>query len=112
MNDSTFFTIGALAVVAVIAVPVGTTIAWNNAEQTQTCTVENKDRASTSTGSEMRVYTDCGIFRVADTLWQGQWDSADKYAELAIGDTYQLTTVGWRFPFFSDFPNIIEVAAA
>lgn len=79
-------------------------------EETQTCTVTEKDRAKNSSGgSDMRLYTEeCGVLQVGDTWTRGNWDSADDYAAFEEGQTYEITTVGWRIPFLSTFPTVIE----
>ena len=79
-------------------------------ETTQTCTVESKDRAAGKDGkSQMRVYTaDCGVFEVTDSLLKMRFNAADRYAALLPGHRYQLTTVGFRVPALSSFPNVID----
>jgi hypothetical protein len=76
---------------------------------TTTCTVDDKDRSSSTDGkSVFRVYTDCGIFNVEDAAFLGQWNSADTYAQIKVGKTYQFTTYGYRNGFLSQYPNITE----
>lgn len=78
--------------------------------QTQVCTVEDKDRTRNADGdSDMRVYTDCGTFTVQDIITRGLFNSSDIYASLDVGETYEITTVGFRIPVASMFPNIVEV---
>ena len=48
-------------------------------------------------------------FTLNDSFWHGNWDTADDYATLEIGQTYTFKTSGWRIPLFSEFPNIIEI---
>ena|SRR5688500_5299178 len=84
---------------------------WGS-ETTVTCTVDDKDRSSSQSGSVYRVYTDCGVFEVQDAALRDQFASADLYADIQLGTTYEFTTIGWRVPFLSMFPNIIEVTPA
>lgn len=84
---------------------------WGS-ETTVTCTVDDKDRSSSQSGSVYRVYTDCGVFQVEDATARGQFASADLYADIENGATYEFTTIGWRVPFLSMFPNIIEATPA
>lgn len=71
------------------------------------CEVTDKDRTSNSEGkSSMRVYTTCGTFEVADSVFVGRWDSADVYGDIEIGQTYDFTVRGFRIPIASTFPNI------
>ena len=82
---------------------------YTNHETHTACVVEDKDRTTTiKRGSDMRVYTSCGVFSVKDMLFSGEFDSADKYASLDIGKTYTIDTTGHRLPLFSTFPIIRE----
>lgn len=79
-------------------------------ETHEDCIVTEKDRTRNSDGgSDARVYTEnCGTFQVADSLLSMTWSSADTYASIDAGETYDFTTRGFRIPFFSAFPNIVE----
>lgn len=48
-------------------------------------------------------------FTLNDSFWHSNWDTADDYAQLEIGQTYTFKTTGWRIPLFSVFPNIIKI---
>lgn len=74
----------------------------------QTCTVSEKDRTKNSEGvSEMRVYTDCGVFVVEDNFISG-FNSADLYGRLKVGETYEIKSGGVRVGILSMFPIILE----
>jgi hypothetical protein len=104
--------IGGLALVLVLLI-----VAWGvfyYEEDTHTdCVVSDKDRTTTSSGtSDARIYTDnCGVFQVADSWIKGEFNSADTYSDIEVGETYTFTTIGWRFGPLSMFPNIIEVSS-
>ena len=74
------------------------------------CVVSEKDRTTKREGgSDARVYTEnCGTFQVADSWLSWTFSSADTYASIKVGETYDFTTRGYRIPFFSAFPNIVE----
>lgn len=97
-------------VVAVFIGVIWYQIAWQNSQETYaSCTVEEKDRTTNSEGeSDMRIYTDCGVFRVGDNFWTFTFASADTYSSIDIGETYDFKTIGWRAPVFSQFPLILE----
>lgn len=97
-------TAAALTVIAIVLCCGG--YYWGS-ETTSACTVEDKDRSSSQNGSVYRVYTDCGVFEVEDATLRGQFASADLYADIDEGTTYEFTTIGYRVPFLSMFPNII-----
>lgn len=72
-----------------------------------TCHVTDKDRAARDGGSDMRVYTDeCGVLKVQDLFWAGEFSSSDTFAAIEPGRTYRFHVTGIRMPVFSVFPNI------
>ena len=111
LKDNWFITLVALGVLAVIGSGIFlVTAQYQNPETHTACVVEDKDRTTNSKGgSNMRVYTTCGVFTVQDMLFAGEFDSADKYASLDTGKTYTIDTTGYRIPLISSFPVIREV---
>lgn len=105
-----------IAVVGAIA--VGGFVLYSSTQETQTCTVDSKDRSvkvtssdngAVSSRTDLRVYTtDCGTFSVSDDMLRGKFNSSDTYGKLQDGHTYEMDTIGWRNGFFSLFPNILE----
>lgn len=43
-----------------------------------------------------------------NTNKERRWDSADMFSSLESGKKYNITAAGFRVPFFSIFPNIME----
>jgi hypothetical protein len=43
-----------------------------------------------------------------DSLWYGKFTSNDFLIDIETGKTYEFFLVGYRVPFFSQFPNIIR----
>lgn len=108
--DNWFGALRILGVLVVIGLGIFmATSQYHNHETRTACMVENKDRTTTENGSDMRVYTSCGVFSVQDMFFAGEFDSADKYSSLETGKTYTIDTTGYRIPFFSAFPIIREV---
>ena len=85
-------------------------IAWVNVKADHTCQVINKDRSTDSDGNSVyRVYTkNCGVLEVQDEWLVGQFNSADTFNSIQPGGTYDVSTLGWRNGFLSQFPNIIR----
>lgn len=101
------FVITALVVVLFAVVGISsryTTDVYTN------CTVTDKDRTSNSDGqSSMRIYTTCGVFEVRDTIiGDVDFNSADKYAAIEEGKTYNFETRGERVGLLSWFPVIMD----
>lgn len=101
---------------------VGAFLGWGwavnyGSERVETCTVTEKDWAtkvtSGNSSSEYRVVTEeCGVLRIHDNLFRLQFNSADLYAQIDEGETYELTVIGFRIGLFSMFPNIIAIGSA
>lgn len=74
--------------------------------ETTNCTVTDKYVKVGSDSSQKMVASSCGTFKVEDELSQGNWNSADVYASIEVGKTYDFETYGFRNGFLSSFPNI------
>lgn len=101
-----------LTVGLIIVLPTWVTVAYYhgaNANQVhEACLIEDKESVNSGDSHTYRVYTSCGNFVVEDEMWAGNFHASDTYRELKEGETYDLTTRGWRVPFSSMFPNIYE----
>lgn len=83
-------------------------------EKNYTVTVTEKAVKNYEDGSKFLIFTkteegEIRTFRLEDDMWLLQFDSADKYAQIHIGQTYNFTVIGWRIPFFSAYENIIGI---
>lgn len=47
-------------------------------------------------------------FRIVDSLRYGRWNSSDVYADIQVGETYNITVIGYRIPLLSRYENIID----
>lgn len=102
----------ALIVIGLVAL-LGYQFAYSASEGHQICQVQEKDRSTDKSGDSIyRVYTSCGVFTVADDPIRGRWNSADTYAGLVKGASYEFHTIGWRNGFLSIFPNILDAKQA
>lgn len=104
---------GLLVALGVIAFIIFVLVSALHVEH-KTCTVSDKDRTTNSSGnSDARVYTEqCGTLHVADSIFSWTFSSSDTYASLDKGKTYDVTTRGYRVPFLSMFPNVVEAEEA
>lgn len=99
----------AIAVSLALAIGLAAPACAYTNHQTQTCTVNGKDRTQNSESvSEMRVYTDCGTFVVEDNFISG-FNSADLFGRLQPGTLYEIKSGGYRVGVMSMFPTILEV---
>jgi hypothetical protein len=101
----------ALALLVLIAIGYGIyAFAWNNTTETKVCTVQEKQATSQKEGGTNYILftKECGQLQVADSWFQGNFNSTDLYASIHEGNSYTVKTVGWRNGFFSTYPNVIE----
>lgn len=49
------------------------------------------------------------VFENTDTFIRGKWNSSNVQGSLLEGNTYKVTVIGYRVPFFSCYENIIKV---
>lgn len=101
----------ALVAVLIVVIAGGSFALNHTGERVETCTVVDKDRTTNHEGkSSMRVYTEeCGVVQVRDMVVRAQFDSADTYAKIEVGQTYRFTLIGRRVPILSMFPTIVAV---
>lgn len=74
-----------------------------------TFTVNKAERVVKDDSSKYLIFTDKGVYENTDALWHWKWNSSDIYNKIAAGKTYEARTYGWRMPFFSTYPNILDV---
>lgn len=78
-----------------------------------TITITDKDR--THSGNEKYLVFgedsdgNVRVFENSDTWLRWKWDSSDLQGKLKIGNTYEVTVVGYRVPLFSWYENIISI---
>lgn len=99
----------ALMLLCLIAKPF--VFSFNDTRYTVTIT----DKERTHSGSEKYlVFTEDSdgnvmVFENSDSLLRWKWDSSNLQGELKIGNTYEVTVVGYRVPLFSWYENIISI---
>jgi hypothetical protein len=79
-----------------------------------TFTVSATDNKCDVDAGELTCYyvvfgTEGEVFKNVDSVWFWKWDSASVQAKMQVGKTYTVRASGYRIPFFSMKPNIIEV---
>ena len=83
-----------------------------NHETYENCTVKAKDIILDGDGNggvtkTKRLTTSCGSFDVEDNI-SGGFNSWDIWASLEVNKTYDIEAGGFRFGFFSMFPNVLK----
>lgn len=73
-----------------------------------TFTVASKEATHTQESTKYLVYTDKTTYEIEDSWVWHRWDSSDVYGKIKPGATYTATLQGYRIPFLSMYPNIIN----
>lgn len=76
-------------------------------EQQVTFTVNEKGIKNYSETGIYLLYTDEGVFKIADSIAYFRFDSSDLYGQIEVGETYECTVSGWRIPILSEYQNVI-----
>lgn len=92
----------------IIGVVYFMTLGYQN-EETHVCTVQDKWVKRGGKSSD-KYLVQCGneVYEITDLLFKGKFNSSDIYANLKIGNKYEITTTGYRFELFSMYKNINE----
>jgi len=53
--------------------------------------------------------TEGNVYSGEDSLLLWQFDASDRYAAIEEGETYRITTYGWRIRILSWYPNIVKI---
>lgn len=77
---------------------------------TSTGIVQHKERiCDNGEACYWMVFTDQGEYINSDTLLHLKWDSTTLQRKIPMNEEVTFTHYGWRVPFLSMYPNIIEV---
>lgn len=104
------FSVVAFFIASTFVLVIGLNV-MGNSHQTvaENCKITGKHVAVVDGYSQYRISTaNCGSFMIADNVFKGQFDSADVYGQLEEGKRYDITSVGYRIPVISAFPNMID----
>ena len=115
-NTKTFFVAIMIAVILVSSIGYESIFSFNDTEYT--ITVTDKERIYEGNGdtssSKYLVFGDDDngnslVFENTDCFIRGKWNSSNIQGQLKEGNTYKVTVVGYRVPFFSMYQNIIKI---
>ena len=115
-NTKTFFVAIMIAVILVLSIGYEAIFSFNDTEYT--ITVTDKERIYEGSGdtssSKYLVFGDDEngnslVFENTDCFIRGKWNSSNIQGQLKEGNTYKVTVVGYRVPFFSMYQNIIKI---
>lgn len=70
------------------------------------CTIEDKWVKRKDKSDMYLVQCDNEVYQITDLIFKGKFNSSDIYANLKVGNTYEITTTGYRFELLSMYKNI------
>lgn len=83
---------------------------YNSRDESITIIVVDKSRGSENSGSDYLVWTKSSeVFKVDDALWYGHFRASDTYGQIKVASRYEVRVIGYRWPFLSQYRNIIAV---
>lgn len=107
-----FTLIEALTVIAIISILlslcIGGCASALHKEHGQVFTVTGKENVKSGDSGKYLVYTDKTTYEITDSWLCWRWDSSDVYGNIQVGKTYTATLQGYRVPFLSWYPNVIN----
>ena len=115
-RTKTFFVVIMIAVILVLSIGYEIIFSFNDTEYT--ITVTDKERiykgSRDTSSSKYLVFGDDDngnslVFENTDCFIRGKWNSSNIQGQLKEGNTYKITAVGYRVPFFSMYQNIIKI---
>ena len=80
-------------------------IGYQNEEMIK-CTIEDKWVKRNGKSDMYLVQCDNEVYQITDLIFKGKFNSSDIYANLKVGNTYEITTTGYRFELLSMYKNI------
>lgn len=103
-----------IIIIAILCITIASCSLRNGNERTGVYTVTDKGIKNYDKESLYLIYTknhdgEVEVLCIEDTLVHGRWNSSDLYARIEVGKTYKFTICGTRIPFFSMYPNILEL---
>lgn len=102
----------------ILLLTIGSQVVFNFNDREYTITITDKERiyegSGDSSSSKYLVFGDDTngtslVFKNTDCFIRGKWNSSNLQGKMKEGNTYRITVVGYRVPFFSMYQNIIKV---
>jgi hypothetical protein len=106
------------AIVVALVIAVGAfvfTKAYKESETTVVFTVNDKDRVSYGSGSDLThkylIYTNRGTYECTDSIFGNKFNSSDIYGRIKRDKRYRARVIGWRNHYMSSYQNILSISA-
>ncbi len=91
----------------------GAVLSYTNVQEQEVQVIDLESRRSGESGELRLIHTNSGVFMNSDTLWWLKFNSSDVQSQLILakqsGKKVRIKTAGTRIPFFSQYPNILEI---
>jgi len=115
MNKKGFFPelligIGLILIALTVLFFVGYGLMYALTTGTETITIKEKWVKYHEEDAKYLVSSTNGqVFQITDSIIKWRFDSSNLYSDIEEGDRCDIKTQGWRWGFFSDYKNILEV---
>lgn len=101
-----------LIIISVVVLTIGGHFIEYGNEKELTVKINKTERTIQGNASSFYlVFTDKGVFKIKDQLFNLKFNSSDIYGALKQDSVYVIKTTGYRVPAFSMYPNIVKAIA-
>lgn len=107
--------LGALVIVLIIGAAVGQSVCCLvGTDAEYTITIKEKWIKGQGENGQKYLMSDMegNVYSIEDSWWKWIFDASNRYAVIEVGHTYHINTFGRRSPFFSNYPNAIDIREA
>lgn len=98
----------------IVVIIVGSVVLQHTSRHFDTITVSEKTVKRSGYGENtvekyLIFSTDGRVYENTDSLIEGKFNSSNVYGMLVPGNTYKIESYGYRLPYYSMYPNIVNV---
>lgn len=102
--------IGILLIIVIVVLLITYPVAYAFTSGEETIIVKDKWVKYHGNDAKYLVSSEDGqVFEISDSIVRWRFDSSNLYADIDVGNSYDIKIQGWRFSLLSDYKNILEV---
>jgi hypothetical protein len=105
---NTISLVGAIIIISAIFIFLTYGLVYAFSQGEETMVVKEKWVKYHGNDAKYLVSSNDEVYEISDSWIRWRWNSSDLYAYLQPGMTCEVEYQGFRFPFFSDYKNIIK----
>lgn len=109
-KGSTLLVLILLIVIGCVVFSVVWTLSWNASRTTKIVTIDDKwVKYHNNNAKYLFSDKDGNVYCICDDWLIWLFNASDRYAEIKVNQTYEITFIGWRIHFISWYPNAIDI---